>query len=245
MPRYDELALWRRRLPRELRAEATLPEDLAAFLAARLQPQDEAERALLDALVRSGGGRAEAALALAARCADRFGPPSDLAMSCALSAALAGSEAAAAILAQALRDRAAAFRKRLLRTQPQGNSGLAAALRRHASWCRRAARAWADEIDTSFLRSSYWANVFRAIGSPPALRDPKSAATGQAAAGPSLIVVAAIDGVRRRPRPAAPRFRGEAGPAPREARARERAQRRRVAEAAPRRARTQRAPSPR
>lgn len=195
MPRYDYLALWRRMLPRELRREPTLRDDLAAFVAARLRPKDDAERLLLDALVRDGLDRAEAALALAARYAGLPRLPPDLAMSCTLFAALEGSEAAAAILAQSLRNRAEAFNERLSRVRRREKSGLAA-MRRHAFWCRRAALAWTDEVNVAFLREpQFWANAFAAISSPLALRHLKSPETGASAevTGPSLIVVRKID----------------------------------------------------
>jgi hypothetical protein len=95
-----------------------------------------------------------------------------LVMTCVLCAALESSEAAGAVLAQALRDRADAFSARLSRLQPRGDeSGLAAAMRRHAIWCRRAALAWADGVNADFLGdSSYWANAFDWISAPSALR---------------------------------------------------------------------------
>ena len=199
MPRSDYLALWRRALPRELRQEATLPEDLVAFIAARLRPKDDAERVLLDEFVRAGINRREAALALAARCAGVLRQPADLAMTCVLFAALESSEAAAAVLAQTLRDRAEDFGKRLSRMRRR-ESRLAVAMRRHAIWCRRAALAWTDEVNVAFLREpQFWADAFKAIGSPLTLRHLKSSETvaSQEVAGASLIVVAKIDPVGR------------------------------------------------
>jgi len=196
MSRHDYFALWRRMLPRDLRREATLAEDLPVFIAARLRPKDDAEHVLLDALVRADVNRPEAALALAARCTGALRLPADLAMTCVLFAALESSEAAAAVLAQTLRDRADAFSARLSRLQPRGSeSRVAAAMRRHAIWCRRAALAWADEVSVDFLRdSSYWANAFKWISSPSALRRlTTSGAEALEVSAPSLIVVAKID----------------------------------------------------
>jgi ATPase family associated with various cellular activities (AAA) len=196
MQRSDYLALWRRKLPRELRKEATLPEDLAAFIAARLRPKDDAERALLDEFVRAGINRREAALALASRCAAGVSrQPTDLAMTCALFAALESSEAAAVILAQTLRDRADDFSKRLSRMRRR-EGGLAVAMRRHAIWCWRAALAWTDEVNVAFLREpQFWADAFKAIGSPITLRHLKSSETlaSREVKGASLIVVTKID----------------------------------------------------
>jgi hypothetical protein len=193
MARRPYLSLWRRRQPSELRLDAGLVEDLGAFLADRLAPQDDDERRLADALQRGSADGAEAALALAARYTSRRKPAGDLAMTLTLFAALERSEPAYLILAQALDARANA---------PSGGAGIkqsgtprSAALKRRAGLWRCLARAWSDEIDSSFLgRAQRWSDGFAAIAAPPLLRQaaPAAAAEPPVDPGPTRIVVAAI-----------------------------------------------------
>ena len=191
MAQRPYLSLWRRKRPSELRLDHGLLEDLGVFLAERLAPQNDDERRLADALQRGGAGRAEAALALAARYTTRWKPPGDLAMTLTLVAALELSEPAYLILAQSLDARANA--------PSGGGAGIkqsgtppSAALKRRAGLWRRLARAWSDEIDSSFLgRAQRWSDGFAAIAAPPLLRQAMVAADALAA-GPTRIVIAAI-----------------------------------------------------
>src|SRR5260221_1878985 len=193
MARRPYLSLWRRKRPSELRGDHGLLDDLGAFLAERLAPQNDEERGLLDALQRKGTGCDAAALALAARYTARFDSPSDFALTLVLFAALELSDVACLVLAQALDARANALSGGVANIKQNGTAS-SAVLKRRAGLCRRLARAWWDEIGCSFLgRAQLWSDGFAAIATPPLLRQAMPAAAADApATGPTRIVVAAI-----------------------------------------------------
>jgi hypothetical protein len=193
MARRPYLSLWRRKRPSELRGDHGLLDDLGAFLAERVAPQNDDERDLLDALQRRGTGCDAAALALAARYTTRFDSPSDFALTLVLFAALELSDVACLVLAQALDARANAFSGRVADIKQNGTAS-SAVLKRRAGLCRRIARAWWDEIDCSFLaRAQLWSDGFAAIATPPLQRQTMPAAAADApATAPTRIVVAAI-----------------------------------------------------
>src|SRR5260221_371783 len=150
MARRPYLSLWRRKRPSALHLDNGLIEDLGAFLADRLAPQEDDERRLADALHRGSADGGEAALALAARLTARMKAPGDLAMTLTLFAALERSEPAYLILAQALDARAA--RLDGVADSERGGGPSSAALKRRAGLWRCIAREWWGRIDSSLLR---------------------------------------------------------------------------------------------
>lgn len=106
------LTLWRTAAPGHLLADRELPAKLLAFLAARLDPQSEREKRLLDRVLRGNWAPAEAAFRLARRLSQmrHRSVPSDFAMSWVLWSALRGHDGAIMALAQYLMQRAGELR---------------------------------------------------------------------------------------------------------------------------------------
>ncbi len=159
--RRSYLTLWRRKPRREIISDKSIVVELKQFLLQRLIPRGEEEKVLLDAMLR-GHDCAQASLNFASRCSRRSVEPSDLAMTCVLLAALMISDIASLILSRTLDERA----RRLLADLQRG-IGDAAAAKREAASCRRAAREWGDEIGSSFLATpGRWAHSFNNLEKP-------------------------------------------------------------------------------
>lgn len=152
------LALWRSTPAHILRRRPELVDELKAFLAQRTNPRSDHDRRLLQAALGESEDGAPI-LALASKIGRRAPERSDLAMSWVLAAALADSGLAAAVLMQALVERALELDRRSLRRRksPQIPKSHALPFRFASRRLLRVALSWSADASPSLLaRPAVW-----------------------------------------------------------------------------------------
>jgi len=194
----DLLTLWRTEQPNALFLQPNLAADLIALVAGVVVPSDDAEKELMNTLVRGPADQcADAALALARHTWFGSQPPHDLSMTLTLIAALRGHRLALIAIAQTLIRIADDSEKS--RVQFEGEVARRPPERKRAEARRflALARAWATLYLPSILHRPDWWKEQLARGDRGAAQESKSSTTADEEAdeppdGPMLRVIQKI-----------------------------------------------------